>query len=126
MAPSKELGTRLELVLVDGESAEKLIRNLPLIPLNATVAVHKPNRSNDYAHQWHGDLPTYRHCEWLKGGVRDRFVSLRCFTNAPRGDADSANQRFENWRDLFEAMLGTVWIEGRYASQPDEVPTQLL
>ncbi len=115
--PSKELGTRIEFVLVDGESAAKLIRNLPLIQPDAEMVLNEPKEVNGhklYRTEWHGDLPmdpTYRHCTCLEGAIGDRFVSLRCYTSAPRRDATSANQRFENWQELFEAMLGTVRVE---------------
>ena len=32
--------------------------------------------------------------------------------HCPRRRTGTAAQRFENWRDMFEAMLGTVLIEG--------------
>lgn len=116
--PSKELGTRVEFVLVDGESAAKLIRNLPLIQPDAVMVLNEPKEvsgHNLYRTEWHGDLPTdptYRRTTCLEGAIGDRFVSLRCYTGAPKGDAAGANQRFESWRELFEAMLGTVRIEG--------------
>ncbi len=107
-------------MLVDGDSAAKLIRNLPLIQPDAEMVLNEPKEVNGhklYRTEWHGDLPeeiapAYRHCTCLEGAIGDRFVSLRCYTNAPKGDAVGANQRFESWRELFEAMLGTVRIEG--------------
>ena len=115
--PNQEPGTRIEFALVDGENATKLIGNLPLIQPDATTTVNEVRDVSGhklYRTEWYGDRknePWCRHCACLEGAIGDRFVSLRCFTSAPEGEVAEATKRFENWRELFDAILGTVRIE---------------
>lgn len=114
-----EPGTHVLFALFDGDSAAKLIANLPLIPPDATtvsktmvdIGGHKLYRT-----EWHGSMPNapvYQHAACLEGAIGGQFVSLRCITTAPSDDANGANARFEQRRQSLEEVLDSVRIEGR-------------
>lgn len=113
-----EPGTHMLFALFDGDSAAKLIANLPLIPPDATTVSKTMVDIGEhrlYRTEWHGSMPNapvYQHAQCIEGAIGDRFVSLRCITSAPRGDAATANERFGHRRETLEAVLGSIRIEG--------------
>ncbi|MBA4019214.1 MAG: hypothetical protein C0483_18770 [Pirellula sp.] len=112
-----EPGTHLLFAVVDGESATKLISNLPLIPPGATTVSKTEvdvGGHTLYRTEWHGEFgnaSAYQHAACVEGAVGERFVSLRCITSASDGDAEAANQRFEKRREVLDDVLKSVRIE---------------